>query len=223
MQIIDFEHDDLVTPINGHTKALITVLQKNVLVDANTSLDGTGGSKNTEKGYMNSTAVNNTGWNTCARRGWCNNGYYNALSNNFRSLVKQVKKSTAARGDTSSPTWYANHDYCFFISEFEIKGNSGSLGSAETGINTTHTDVDANNISITMPAGGTEYLYFTIRNNRIKYPKQDSSSDTVSSVWWLRSPLKNTSDDFNIIWNNLQELASYDANFLGGLAPACCL
>ena len=74
----DFEHDDLATPINGHTKAAVTLLQKDCLMDAASASNVNNGSSDTEKGYMNSTSTNAGGWKNCARRAWCNNVYFAA-------------------------------------------------------------------------------------------------------------------------------------------------
>lgn len=92
----DFDHDDLETPINGHTKAAVTLLQKDCLMDASNASKPVNGINNSEHGYMNSTGTNVGGWKDCARRTWCNNVYYNALPNIWQSMVKTVNKKTSA-------------------------------------------------------------------------------------------------------------------------------
>ena len=89
----DFEHDDLATAINGHTKAAITLLQKDCLMDATSASNSNNGSKDTERGYMNSSDTNSGGWKSCARRTWCNNVYFSALPSAWQSMIKTVNKS----------------------------------------------------------------------------------------------------------------------------------
>ena len=219
VQIIDFVHDDLVTPINGKTKALITVQQKDCLMSANAEAGTTYGENDTEKGSMNSSNVNNTGWNTSARRSWCNSVYYNALPSTIKSEVKEVKKSTASTGNTSSPTWYVNHDKCFLLSELEIFGDKKY--SAETGIDTAHIDVDANNTPITMPAGGIKYSYFNGDViQRIKFPKWNSTSK--SAYWFERSPSITNGQLFCAVYIS-GGYADTNAGDGRGIAPAFCL
>ena len=216
MVILDFDHDILVNSSGGKTKALVTLGQKDCLRDATVTDEQ--GSSNTEKGYINSTNDNRTGWNTCARRTWCNSVYYNALPSYLKSLVRQVKKSTAATGGTSSPTWYVNHDYCFLPSEWEVIGAKNR--SAETGQNATHIDKDASDASVTMPTGGTQYSYYTTASNRYKLPKWNSSS--VSSYWWERSPATSNETIYcNVAHNGNTGYSGVSE--ARGIAPSCCI
>lgn len=104
IQILDFNHDKLTTPINNIDKALITVDLKNCLRDANVS--DTEGSSNTEKGYMNSSNINTGSWAACARHTWCNEVFYNALPTYLKDRVKTVDKYTNTK--TTSTTVVAN-------------------------------------------------------------------------------------------------------------------
>jgi len=61
--IIDFNKDTLVTPINGKTTALLTVMQKDCLTDG----EHTYLQEDSEIGYMDNTERNVT-WETCQRR-----------------------------------------------------------------------------------------------------------------------------------------------------------
>ena len=90
-QILGFNHDNLVTPINGKTKALITVDQKNCLMDKINYDNMKKGhpeiiSPRTEDGFINATNDNTTGWKNCARRKWCNEIYRNSLPNYLKKL-----------------------------------------------------------------------------------------------------------------------------------------
>lgn len=117
IEILDFVHDNLTTPINGKTKALITVDLKNFLYDGI-------GSENTELGYMNIGYSNLGGWAECDRRAWCNNGFYQALPVYIKTLVKPVNKLTSI-GEQSS-TIQTTSDYIFLPSEVEVF-NSATL------------------------------------------------------------------------------------------------
>ena len=115
LTIIDFDHDDLVTPINGKTKAAISVQLKNCL--------------NT-KGYMNSTDTNSGGWEESARRKWCNDIFYNAIPSILRNGIKQVIKKNYKVYNSNNIT--TTSDYCFLLSETEIFGEKKySIDSTE--------------------------------------------------------------------------------------------
>lgn len=80
------------------------------------------------KGVMNTT--NGCTWDTCARREWCNNIYYNALPNSLVNIFKQVKvKSMLTRnGDQLTES----NDYFFLPTIKEIKGGTASSSGTNT-------------------------------------------------------------------------------------------
>jgi hypothetical protein len=195
MEILDFDHDTLTTPIGSITKSLITCDLKNCLRAANVS--DTDASSNTEHGYMNSTNTNVGGWTSCARRTWCNNVFYNALPLYFKSLVKPVNKLTSA-GNKSS-TLNTDSDYCFLLSEIEIFGT----------------------ITYSKAGEGSQYAWFANATaNRYKLPKWGSSR--VSDYWWERSPGGINSFSFCAVYGN-GNAGSDAAPSAYGLAPACCI
>ncbi len=195
MEILDFDHDTLTTPVGNITKALVTVDMKSCLRDANVT--DTTGSSNTENGYMNSSNTNQGGWTSCARRTWCNSIFYNALPAYFKALVKPVDKLTSA-GNQSS-TINTDSDYCFLLSEIEIFGT----------------------ISYSKAGEGSQYAWFANATaNRYKLPKWSSSA--VSDLWWERSPYGNSSTGFCGV-DGSGSADYYNAPRANGLAPACCL
>lgn len=109
----DFDHDDLTTPINGHTKAAVTLLQKDCLTNGSTY-----GNKDRETGHMNNTSTNNMGWEASQRREWCNNAYFAALPSTWQSIIKVVNKKTSI-----GPRIGTTADKIFLASEIEIFGN----------------------------------------------------------------------------------------------------
>ena len=194
----DFEHDDLVTSINGHTKAAITLLQKNCLMDATSSSNSNNGSNDTERGYMNSSGTNSGGWKSCARRTWCNNVYYNALPSAWKSIVKTVNKKSGTGGGSSSGT-ETTQDKIFLASEIEIFGSTTKSVSGE----------------------GTQYQFYkNATANRYKMPKWNSSR--VSHVYLERSPRSGNSTYFCLV-NYNGNADSDSASIAYGVAPCLCI
>ena len=183
--ITDFEHDELTTPINGHTTAAVAVGQKNCLMSAECEAGTKYGENNTENGYMNSTNTNVGGWN-CARRDWGNDVYYNALPEPLRSMIKPVNKLTSA--GNKSTTINTTSDKIFLPSEIEIFGSTQYSVAGE----------------------GTQYQFYkNATANRYKMPKWNSSS--VSNIHWERSPISGMTTAFcgvNASGNAARDIAS---------------
>ena len=194
----DFEHDDLTTPINGHSKAAVTLLQKDCLMDAANASNPVNGSGNTENGYMNSTNTNVGGWKNCARRTWCNNVYFSALPSAWKSMVKTVNKKSGTGGGSSSGT-ETTQDKIFLASEIEIFGSTTYSVSGE----------------------GTHYQYYkNATANRYKMPKWNSSS--ASHIYWERSPYSGYAYAFCDVYNN-GGASNISAYYAYGVAPCLCI
>ena len=193
MVILDFEHDDLTTAINGHTKSLVSLQQKDCLRDG----VATEGNHDEEKGYINSTNTNVGGWKSSARRTWCNSVYYNALPSAFKSLVKSVTKQTTE--GNQSTTLEDTEDYAWLPSEYEMFG------------------VKTYSVAIE----GSQYKHYETANNRNKLPKWNDDSGTITSAYWLRSPYSNNTH-FCIVWRtgNSDKSSSSDKF---QIAPAVCI
>lgn len=194
----DFNHDDLTTPINGHTKAAVTLLQKDCLMDATSASNVNNGSADTEKGYMNSTNTNAGGWKNCARRTWCNNVFFAALPSAWQSIVKTVNKKSGTGGGSSSGTEVTT-DKIFLASEIEIFGSR----------------------SYSVDGEGAQYQYYkNATANRYKMPKWGSSS--VTHIYWERSPFSGNSTYF--CSGDTNGNASFDsASAAYGVAPCLCI
>lgn len=138
--IKDFNHNNLVTPINGHTKAILSLGQVDCLK---------------ETGYMNSTNTNTGSWGGSARRNWCNNIYYNALPSGIKSLVKPVNIITAKiyNGTTNETT----QDYCYLYAVKEIIGGNGTSEGSGTGYS-----------NLEEYQALTQYPYYATSSRRIK-------------------------------------------------------
>lgn len=161
-QILGFNHDTLTTPINGKRKTLITFDQKACLMSD--GIDDTNGQSNTEGGYMNSIESNDGGWNSSARRLWCNTVYYNAIPSVLKSMIKAVQKANNVGGGTSG-AGSETSDFIWLVSEGEITGSAGNAN----------------------PVEGTQYeFYANATSNRYKSPHYNSSYP--SAYWRMRSP-----------------------------------
>jgi len=73
-----------------------------------------------ERGYINSSARNAGGWNSCARRTWCNNIYYQAIPNTLRQIFKEVHVKAMNGGNQAGTTLVTSNDYCFLPAEVEV-------------------------------------------------------------------------------------------------------
>jgi len=196
--IIGMNHDNLQTPINGITKAAITVQQDRILYINTTDSTYSSYNRNANYGfgYMNSTNTNVGGWKSCARRTWCNEIYYNALPSTIKSSVKTVQKLTSA-GDKSTTIETDIYDNVFLLSEVEVFGTNSNSVSGE----------------------GTQYNYFTTTSNIYKKPSEDTYN---SAEWWERSPRSSSTNHFCFV--NRSGTADYgNAGYACGLAPAFCL
>lgn len=192
----DFDHDDLATPINGHSKAAITLLQKDCLCDARNTVDPIYGGYNTENGYMDHSGIQDN-WKECARRTWCNNVYFKALPTTWQSMIKTVNKKAAVGNYTS--TMEIVQDKIFLAAGAEIFSPPNYSYSTE----------------------GTQYQYYkNATANRYKMPKW--TVDTVSSKYWGRSPYGGPSSGFcKVDHDGSENFTSSDSDL--GLAPCVCI
>ena len=178
------------TAISGKTTCAFIVGQKNMLASGGTR----------EGGYMNSSNVNAGGWDSCARRTWCNSVYKNALPSTFAALFKQVHNYTG-QGSTSQSTAVDSVDYFALPSEKEVFG--------------TVTYADA-----TAEANNTQFKYYETAANRIKYP--GDGTGLSATYWWERSPAGTNTTFFCAV--SYDGNANYNnASITSGLAPFGCI
>lgn len=195
--IIGIEHDDLVTAINGKTKAAITIQTERMLYLDTTTEYNSSYDTSHECGYMNSSNTNSGGWGYCDRHTWCNNVYKKCLPTYIQNMMKQVRKLTSE--GSRSNTIKTSNDYAFLPSEIEIFGS------------TTHS----------FAGEGKQYQYFkNATANRYKKPRY--SSAYVSGQYWTRSPRSSNSNSFCYV--NLDGSAITDyASGAYGIAPCLCI
>lgn len=193
----DFDHDDLATPINGHTKAAVTLLQKDCLMDAANASNPVNGSSNSENGYMKTSNTNSGGWRSCARRTWCNNVFFAALPSAWQSIVKTVIKKTSIGNNNS--TVLGDQDKIFLAAEIEIFGSTTYSFAGE----------------------GTQYQYYkNATANRYKMPKW--ASNNVSNIYWERSPRSGDAARFCCV-NNNGGAYNNSASAANSVAPCLCI
>lgn len=195
--IIGIEHDDLVTPINGKTKAAITIQTERMLYLDTTTKYNSSYDTSHECGYMNSSRTNDGGWQDCERRIWCNEVYKKCLPTYIQNMMKQVKKKTS--GGSQSKIITISNDYAFLPSEIEIFGSTTYSFAGE----------------------GKQYQYFkNATANRYKKPRH--GSDYVSGYYWERSPFSSGSNSFCRV--NLDGGAGTgDASDTFGVVPCLCI
>lgn len=148
-----------------------------------------------ESGYMNSSSTNSGGWESCARRTWCNSVFRNAIPPVIRGIFKRFKNVTA-NGSSSSVT--TSTDYFALPSEKEVFGSTTYANSSAESSNS-------------------QFEYYKTSSNRVK-----ASLDGVARYWWERSPYSGSSNCFCIVSNG-GSADSTDAYNSGGIAPFGCI
>lgn len=204
--IVAHNHHDLSTPINGHTKACITVQTREVL---NNCTDQYGSIYHM---YLNGDAEKDTvftKWANLYIRTYLNNTVLNAIpSGDFKSCIKPSKHYRHTASDTSAAEQVI--DTLFLPSYPEVFGNAAP---------------DYNNYVVTSPAEGTQLSYYATSANRIKYGNNDGVSNNVSQCWWLGSP--DSRHDVNgYIWLGVLYDGTLNASygtFAAAVAPVWCM
>ncbi len=179
---------------SDHTTDVLAIIgQKNLLANGTT----------VEGGYMNSTDTNVGGWESCARRTWCNNVYKNAIPSDFRALFKQFDNKASAGNQQS--TILTSADYFALPAEVELDGTTTNIYKDE----------------------GTKFSYYTDNASRVKFP--GDSMDTsqyeyynYSVSYFLRSPYTARSTHFGLVGTTGGISGSLATN-ARGLAPFGCI
>ena len=180
--IIDHDHTDLATPINGHTKSCITVQTKELLsstagtpiriyIDGNTEYD-----------------INFTKWANLYMRTYLNNTFYNNVnSNNIMSLAKLSKHYRHTDYNTSEAEIVT--DIIFLPSYPEVFGTAAF-----------------NFYVVTNPVEDTQFAYYANDDTtrRIKYPNNNGQpapeGDWNYQVWFIGSPSSYHEDATGYTW-----------------------
>ncbi len=195
MVIIGIEHDNLKTPINGKTKAAITLQCREVL--GNNGVIEFGGIA----GAQNQSTPN---YQQNPRRTWLNETFVNSLPNIIKSLIKTIIKKNIANHNSNPGAGHDTEDKAFLTSYPEMVGAVSYeyyKGSVEL--------------------EGNQYDYYKTTSNRIKRINNNGIGGN-STEYWLRSPGAGYSDyHLCIVKSGSVEFTT--SNSMLSLAPAFCL
>lgn len=149
-----------------------------------------------EKGYINSSDTNSGGWNSCARRAWCNGVFFDSLPDWLREATGTTAVKTA---DGSGSLTTISSDRCFLPSEYEVFGASKYANS-------------------TAESGMTQVEYYKTSANRIKKCGPSGSA----GGWWERSTYSGGSASFCAVTSS-GSADYYSASYTCLLAPHGCI
>ena len=151
-----------------------------------------------EQGYMNSSNSNSGGWNTCARRTWCNDVFRNAIPSTLRGIFKQHLNKT---GNGTGTSFVTSTDYFALPAEKEVFGSNSSANS-------------------TAEASLRQFQYYKTDRHLPKKPGDSAVYDLLS--WWERSPSTITSSYFASVRFGY-DTGSDSASTANLLAPFGCI
>ena len=193
--IVDHDHTDLATPINGHTKACITVQTRELL----SRIAGRGLLVYLDGDSDHATVF--TKWSDLYIRSYLNETFYNNVKlNNIISLAKLSKHYRHTNYNTSESEIVT--DTIFLPSYPEIFGLTVS-----------------NNYIPTNPVEGTQFKYFEdISANKMKSINNNGQSVGEAQSWWIGSPSSYTYSE-RYYWE-LVDFSGED-NCNSGFTPAC--
>ena len=193
--LIGNNHDDLVTYVNGVTKAAFTVQTRDCLETKMRMFDSYDDPKFSS-------------WSESEIRKYLNTEFKSLLSDELQSLIKTIRKVTYRYGYTKTYSSYRgstiSEDDVFLLSEMEV------YGAQTLDVSTWGSGSD-----------GTQYEYYKTASNRIKYLGIDG---TLARAWWLRSSIVGGTGYSLFRRVNSNGNVDYGiANYTHGLAPAFCI
>ena len=200
--IVAMNHTDLATPINGHTKACITVQTREVLNNNTSAYSQSGhiyvdGNSSYDKTF--------TKWSNLYMRTYLNSIVLGAFSSGaFKSAIKPSKhyRHTTYNGTGSEQVT----DTLFLPSYPEVFGT-----------------VSYSNYVVTSPTEGTQFEYYQTESNRIKYGNNNGASNGTAQYWWTGSASSLYYSSLGYCWCTGYTSGSVTAPLGGsasGLAPA---
>ena len=204
--IVAHDHHDLATPINGHSKACITV-QTRECMNNNTAAYG-------QVGHIcvngdGSFDMSFTPWKTLYMRTYLNSTVLGSIpTGDFKDSIKPISHYVHTTHNAAADELVT--DTLFLPSYPEIFGTA----SYQFYIHTTHTE-------------GTQWEYYETEANRIKYGNNNGVANSTAQIWFEGSPVSRYTTD-GYFWGAL--LWTGEANFSSGrsadssaLAPAWCM
>lgn len=204
--IVAHDHTDLATPINGHTKACITVQTREVMNNCTASENDTA-----HHIYYDGTSSKVTSfikWSNLYLRTYLNNTVFGAIpTGDFKSAIKQSNHywHTTYNGTASEQV----ADTLFVPVYPEIYGT------------TSYTKYVA-----TSPVEGTQFPYYETSANRIKYGNNNGVANNVACDWWEGSASSEYSSTYGYYFCDVNSDGTADrgsGSSCRGLAPAWCM
>lgn len=197
--IVAHNHTDLETPINGHTKACITVQTRETLSGTSEGIRGTI--------YANGDAsydMTFTKWADLYMRTYLNDKVWGAFPSTFKA---SIKPSTHYRHTTYNGTESEQvTDNLFLPSYPEIFGTASY-----------------NLYVATNPVEGTQFEYYTTSTKRVKYTNENGVASGSADVWWEGSTSSYYGSSDGYIWCAVGGDGSSNVangSFAQSLAPA---
>ena len=197
--IVAHDHTDLTTPINGHTKACITVQTREVMSSTSAGMAG-----NIHVNGDSSYDTTFTKWSNLYMRTYLNDKVWGAFPTDFKSAIKTSKHNRHTAYNTSASE--VVNDNLFLPSYPEIFGTKSY-----------------SYYTVTSPTEGTQFTYYTTAANRPKFINNNGSpSSTDDTYWWQGSASNYFNSTRGYSWlyvDGTSSLSIYGGNALG-LAPA---
>ena len=201
--IVAHNHTDLATPINGHTKAALTVQTREVLNNCTDAYNDAGHI------YINGDSSYDTTftkWSNLYMRTFLNSNVYNAFQSDFKSMIKASKHYRHTEYDTSASEQVT--DNIFLPSYPEIFGT-----------------ISENYYTDTDPVEGTQFEYYASLDttNKIKYGNNNGVANGTKQYWWNGSPCSYYDSSIGYLWCLVNDEGDVNFNlgsYNNGLAPA---
>ena len=217
--IVAHDHNDLATPINGHTKACITVQTRECMNNEYATYHS---NTNTLNGhiYVNGDSAYDTTftkWSSLYMRTYINNKVLGAITysknssgtavgsgTSFKNIIKQSKhyRHTTYNGTQSELVT----DTLFLPSYPEIYGTASYSYYVATN-----------------PVEGTQFDYYATSANRVKQGNNDGVANGTAQRWWEGSASSYYYSSYGYYWCSVNtDGSAYSSNdtYAFGLAPA---
>jgi hypothetical protein len=173
--IVAHDHTDLTTPINGHTKACITVQTREVM--------GGTSAGNSGRVYRNGNSEYDlpfTKWSNLYMRTYMNDKVLGAFPIDFKSAIKTSK--------------HHRHIYCNTYDSETVNDNLFLPSYPEIFGTRTYSYY-----AVTSPVEGTQFAYYATSENRKKYINNNGSPSS-GVTWWLGSASSNIGEYSSYSW-----------------------
>lgn len=199
--IVDHDHTDLATPINGHTKSCITVQTRECLNNLTSTYDTTGHICVNGDSTYDTTF---TKWSNLYMRTYLNSTVLGAFSSDFKSMIKPSSHYRHTNYNTADSELVT--DTLFLPSYPELFGTTSY-----------------SYYTVTSPAEGTQFAYYTTSANRIKYGNNNGEANGTKTWWWQGSANSYYTSSDGYHWCGVLPGGSagdYRGDRASGLAPA---